>query len=372
VKVPNWNEIRKQFPPVQRWTYLNTAAGGPMNSSAAEAAKRYYDESYTNGDTSWNDWLARMDQSREVAAAFINAKPDEVAFVANTSVALNLAIQMLERGEVVLVRDDFPSITLPWLLHGFPVRFIDGEPDGVVPLDRVADAIGPSTRYVAVGSVQFRTGFRHDLNKLGALCRDRGVLLIVDASQGAGVFPLDVQEQGIAVLAFSVYKWLMAGYGLSPLYVNQEILASRPLSAVGWRSAERPFDLVSDRLELSKRASALELGQPLFPAMFSLAGSLRLLNEIGLAAIEARDLELTAHLHAGLDARGIPILSPRSPEHRSAITMVQVSDPPAVVAKLKRKDVFVSARGKGVRVSPHFYNNREDIERFVSLLAGMV
>jgi selenocysteine lyase/cysteine desulfurase len=366
--LPNWDAIRKQFPAVERCTYLNTAAGGPMSAYAAQAAKQYYDESYTRGDVCWNDWLARMDESRSAVARFVNASPDEVALVANTSVALNLAIRMLEPGEVVLVRDDFPSITLPWLLNGFPVRFVDSDPDGVVSLDRIAAAIGPQTRYVAVGSVQFRTGFRHNIPKLGALCRDRGVALVVDASQGAGVFPLDVRAQGISVLAFSVYKWLMAGYGLAPLYVSKAILESRPLSAVGWRSAQRPFELVSDRLELAQQASALELGQPLFPAMFGLAGSLRLIEEIGLAAIETRDLELTARLHAGLESRRVPTLSPRAAEHQSAITMVQVPDPPGVVSNLKEKGIFVSARGKGVRVSPHFYNNEEDIDRLVDVL----
>src|SRR5262249_49454529 len=106
-----------------------------MRANPAQAAKRCYDETYTRGAVCWNDWLARMDESRSAVARFINASPDEVALVANTSVALNLAIPMLEPGEVVLVRDDFPSITLPWLLNGFPVRFIDGDPDGVVALD---------------------------------------------------------------------------------------------------------------------------------------------------------------------------------------------------------------------------------------------
>lgn len=366
--MPNWDGIRRRFPPALNWAYLNTAAGGPVCAYAADAARQYYIEAQAAGDTRWDDWVARMEATRKAAAGFVNATPDEIAFVANTSLGLNLAIQMLSPGEVVLLRDDFPSVTLPWLNRGFPVRFVEAEDDGVVPVERIAEAIGPDTRYVAVGYVQFRSGFRHDLERLGALCAERGVSLIVDATQAAGVFNLDVQSQHIAVLAFSGYKWLLAGYGISALYVSKKILESRPLPAVGWRSAEAPYDLISDRLVLTRHASGLELGHPLFAGIFSLSGSLRLAREIGLPAIEARAHELTEHLHGALDARGICILSPRAEEHRSAITMVEVDDPPAVAAKLKERRVLVSARGRGLRVSPHFYNNREDIERFVTAL----
>lgn len=366
--MPNWDEIRQRFPPALNWTYLNTAAGGPVCQYAADAARQYYVEAQAAGDTRWDDWLARMEATRTAAARFVNARPEEIAFVANTSLGLNLAIQMLPPGEVVLLRDDFPSVTLPWINRGFPVRFVEAEADGVVPVERIAEAIGPDTRYVAVGYVQFRSGFRHDLERLGALCAERGLSLIVDATQAAGVFKLDVQSQHIAVLAFSGYKWLLAGYGISALYVSRKILESRPLPAVGWRSAEVPYDLISDRLILTRHASGLELGHPLFAGIFALGGSLRLLQEIGPPAIEARAHELTEILHGALDAHGIPVFSPRGKEHRSAITMVEVSDAPAVAAKLKERRVLVSARGRGLRVSPHFYNNREDVERFVTAL----
>src|SRR5262245_57241474 len=108
-----------------------------MSGYAAAAAGRYYQEAYTQGDVCWDEWRARMDESRTAVARFINATPDELALVANTSVALNLAVQMLEPGEVVLIRDDFPSITLPWLHHRFPVRFVQGDAEGVVSLDRI-------------------------------------------------------------------------------------------------------------------------------------------------------------------------------------------------------------------------------------------
>jgi selenocysteine lyase/cysteine desulfurase len=180
-----------------------------------------------------------------------------------------------------------------------------------------------------------------------------------------------VSQPGIDALVFSGYKWIGAGYGIAPLYVRKETLEARGLPAVGWRSTKKPYDLTNDRLDLTGEARGFELGHPPFPGIFALNGALQLIDEISIGRIEARVHELTQHLHARMDEAKIPIRSPRAQKHRSGITMVGVDDPAAVAQELKERNVFTSARGESLRVSLHFYNNHDDIDRFASALADI-
>ncbi len=365
----DWQAIRKLFPAVERYTYLNTASGGVMSAYAAEAARRYYDEAHTQADVLWDEWCDRAEQVRHQTARFLNADPDEIAFLPNASLGLNLAAHLFDdHGGVLTTEDEFPSDTLPWLQHNHPVRFIPTNADGSVSLKTMAEAIDPQSRYLVTSTVQYRTGFRIDLEALGRLCHSRGLTFIVDATQGIGVFPIDVRRQQIDVLVFSGYKWATAGYGIAVLYIRKEHLAGRALPMAGWRSAREPYVLRNDRLDLAAHTTALELGHPLFPGIFALGGALRLFEEIGRERIEARVQTLTAYLHRRLDEHGVTILSTKNPAHQSGITMLRVEHPKQVVDELKAQDIFVAARGQGIRVSVHCYNNHEDVDRFVETL----
>lgn len=365
----DWPSVRTLFPAVERYTYLNTASGGVMSAYAADAAKQYYDEAHTRADVLWDEWLDRAEQVRRQTARFLNAEPDEIAFLPNASLGLNLAAQLFDNdGAVLATEDEFPSGTLPWLQRGYPVRFLPTAADGSVSLDALRTTVTPDSRYLVASSVQYRTGFRLDLGAWGRFCRAHNLTFIVDATQGVGAFPIDVQRHQIDVLVFSGYKWATAGYGIAVLYIRKDLLASRPLPMVGWRSAREPYALHNDTLDLASHTTALELGHPLFPGIFALGGALRLFDEIGPARIAARVQALTAYLHQRLAEHGVPILSTRDPAHQSGITMVGVANPHQVVQTLKAKDIFVAARGRGLRVSLHGYNSHDDVDRCIEAL----
>ena len=369
----DWEAIRKLFPAVDRYTYLNTASGGVMSAYAAKAARRYYDEAHTQADVLWDTWLDRAEQVRRQTARFLNADPEEIAFLPNASLGLNLAAHLFEgQGAVLTTEDEFPSDTLPWLQRGYGVHFIPTCADGSVTLETIAEAIDAESRYLVTSAVQYRTGFRIDLTALGRLCRSHGLAFIVDATQGVGVFPLDVRQQQIDVLVFSGYKWATAGYGIAVLFIRKEHLQGRALPMVGWRSARDPYVLHNDQLDLAAHTTALELGHPLFPGIFALGGALRLFEEIGRNRIEKRVRTLTAYLHEQLDAHNIALLSTRNPAHQSGITMLGVEEPQRVVDALKAQDIFVAARGQGIRVSLHCYNNHADIDRLIEALASVL
>jgi selenocysteine lyase/cysteine desulfurase len=245
----NWRQIRMLFPATERYTYLNTAAAPPLSVLAAREGKRYYDEMADYGDVAWESWLSRAEQIRDKLAAFVNAEPRSVAFTYSTSHGMNLIAGMLGHcGDVLCPADEFPSCTLPWLQHRYRVDFVGSGDHGVIDLNDIEKSIAAKTRIFVTSFVQFATGFRQDLVALGRLCRDRNLVLVVDATQGMGVFPIDVTNSGIDFLVFSGYKWAQAGYGIGGLYVAPRFLNPTSFAVAGWWSVRDPEAVVNDRL----------------------------------------------------------------------------------------------------------------------------
>jgi len=365
----DWNQIRALFPAAERYTYLNTAAAPPLSVVAAREGKRYYDEMAEYGDVAWESWLSQAEQIREKLAAFVNAEARSIAFTYSTSHGMNLIAGMLDRcGDVLCPADEFPSCTLPWLQQRYRVDFVSSRERGVIDLDDIRKSITANTRVLVTSFVQFATGFRQDLVALGRLCEERNLTFVVDATQGMGVFPIDVVNSGIDFLVFSGYKWAQAGYGVGGLYVAPRFLNPTSFPVAGWWSVRDPEAVVNDRLDLKDTAAALEVGCPHFAGIFALGAALTLFEEIGKPRIEERIHELTDRLHGRLDAERLNVASPLKREQRSGITIIEMRDAPDIVKRLAERKIIVSARGKGLRVSVHIFNNFDDIDRLIAAL----
>ena len=362
----DWSQIRALFPAAERYTYLNTAAAPPLSLLAAREGKRYYDEMAEHGDVRWESWLCQAEQIREKLANFINADARGVAFTYSTSHGMNLIAGILDHcGDVLCPADEFPSCTLPWLQQRYRVDFVCSRDRGVIDLDDIQKSITANIRVLVISFVQFATGFRQDLVALGRLCRERNLIFVVDATQGIGVFSIDVVNSGIDFLVFSGYKWAQAGYGVGGLYLAPRFLSPTSFPGAGWWSARDPEAVVNDRLDLKQTAAALEVGCPHFAGIFALGGALTLFEEIGKLRIEERIHELTDYLHHRLEAERFNIASPLKREQRSGITIVEIHNAPDIVKCLAEKNIIVSARGKGLRVSVHIFNNFDDIDRLI-------
>jgi cysteine desulfurase/selenocysteine lyase len=369
----DWSVIRALFPAVDKQVYLNTAGGAPIPRRTAEAGKRYYEQSFLDGDVHWDDWLSQVEETRRKVAGILNTSLENVAFLSNCSAGLNIAAHMLRgRGSVLTVSDEFPSCTLPWLQLGYEVEFVESDKDGYVPVDKIEAAISDETGVLVISHVHYKTGFRHDLAALGRLCKENDMAFVVDATQSFGALSIDVAAAGIDFFVTSSYKWITSGYGVAVLCVGDTYRKSKAFPAVGWRSAADPYSMICDRLDLSEAASALEQGHPPFAGVMSLSASLDLVEFIGIEQIEARILELTRRLHDKLGENQIGVLSSTKPEHLSGITIVDVADPQAIVGYLKKRCIVTSTRGEGIRVSLHYFNNFEDIDRFVAELVSVV
>jgi len=368
----DWSQIRALFPAAERYTYLNTAAAPPISLLAAREGKRYYDEMAEHADVAWDRWLSQVEEVREKLAKFLHAEPRSIAFTYSTSHGMNLIAGILQHcGDVLCPADEFPSCTLPWLQQRYRVHFVRSRDCGVIDLEDVQRSITAKTRILVASYVQFATGFRQDLVSMGRLCRERKLIFVVDATQGMGVFPIDVVASNIDFLVFSGYKWAQAGYGVGGLYIAPRFLNTNSLPVAGWWSVRDPEAVINDRLDLKETAAALEVGCPHFAGIFALGGALALFEKIGAVQIEQRIHQLTDYLHQRLDKEGLKIASPRIRDQRSGITIIEMRNAPEVVKSLAEKKIIVSARGKGLRVSVHVFNNFDDIDHLVAALRGV-
>ena len=364
----NWNEIRKRFPVTEKLAYLNSAAAGPVSRPSQAAAAGYYEKMMLDGDVHWNRWLADREAIREKIARFINAEPEEIAFTTNTSSGMNVIVDALEdRGEVISSELEFPVTTLPWMHRRIPVHLLPSV-DGEVRIEDVAGAMTHDTGVIALSHVQFSNGFRIAPERLGEIKGKHA--LVINASQSAGAFEIDVKRMKIDALCATGHKWMMSGYGSGFVYLSRELLDQSLPRAIGWLSVEHPFEMRNDEFRpRHDTAARVELGCPHFAGVFSLGAAVDLMSEIKAANIQARVLELNSLLTSQLSENGWPILSPlRNETARSAETLVEVQNAADVARHLFRRGVVVTEKPQGIRVATHVFNNEEDIER---LIAGM-
>ena len=361
----NWDEIRRQFPVTERVAYLNSAAAGPVSRAACEAASLYYDTMMRDGDVHWSRWLTEREVARKKVAALINAEPEEIAFTTNTSSGMNAIVDALEtRGEVISCDLEFPVTTIPWIHRGLAVKLLESV-NGELRIDDLRQAMSDATGVIAVSHVQFSNGFRINLEGLGQAKGKHA--LVVNASQSAGVFEIDVKRMKIDALCTTGHKWMCAGYGSGFVYLGRELLEQSRPRTIGWLSVAEPFAMRNDAIDLRHDAAArVELGCPHFAGIFSLGAATDLIATVGMANIQARALALNEILTAHLLNDGWKVLSPLRDENmRSAETLVAVERPKRAAMQLLQRGVIVTEKPEGIRVATHFFNNEEDISRLI-------
>ncbi len=353
-----WSEARRDFPALERYTYLNAASSSPTPRPVRAEVERFYREAEEGGDVDWDAWIERREQVRARVAAFVGATPDEIAFVPNTSTGINLLVDLVaDDGPVLSDELEFPTVTLPFAHRGLGVRLLQA-PAGVLRAEDFALERAPAAATLAVSHVQFSNGCRVDLQALGRLKGPRS--LIVSASQSAGAFRLDVGAWGVDGLAAAGHKWMCAGYGAGFVYISRRLL-ERPPRTMGWLSVERPFAFDNRSYRLLPGARRTELGCPAFAGIFALGAAVGYLDGLGRDAIEQRVLALNAELTDRLQAAGFEVLSPGGPQ-RSGETLVAVADPRGAAAFLERRGVQVTRKPQGLRIATHFYNDERDLE----------
>ena len=373
------------FPVLRRWTYVNHAGVSPLPRAVADAMRAFADQA-AEGAYLDGDWWGQLERVRRSAATFLNADPAEVAMVKNTSEGLSTVAFGLELrpGDRVVTADcEYPANVYPWMAacrrSGAELVFVAEETDAdgcrAVPVDKLLAAVDhPRARVLTLSHVQYGSGQRNDLATLGAACRSRGVFFNVDAIQSLGALPFDVVAMHADAVSACGHKWLMGPPGAGLLYVRkawQDRIA--PLlvgqtSMVGWEAFSTNY-----KYELRPDAGRYESGTINLPGTFGLGAALDMHNGLDRAAVADRIKRLTDQLVDGLQRKGYAIVSPRSADSWSGIVAVtSASHDHGEVAKslLKEHRIETCVREGRLRLSPHFYNTDEQVERVVAAVPG--
>ena len=362
---PVWKELREDFPATRSQIYLNAAAASPTPRPVAQAVAGFYRDLEQGGDRYWDDWLARVEEIRIKVAGFINADPDEIAFVPNTSTGINLIADLIAGlGPVLTDEMEFPTVTLPWIHRGVHVDFVPAI-EGIVRIESFAPQSAPRAVTIALSQVQFANGCRQDLKAFGAIKANRH--FVVCGSQGIGAFPVDVKESAIDAFATAGHKWLCAGYGAGFVYISRALLEKHPPRAIGWLSVQDPFSFENRQPRVLPSNRRVEMGCPAFGPIFALGAAIDYLSAIGSDKIAERVLFLNELLTFRLERKGFSVLSPGG-SYRSGQTLVETEDPERCAAALREKGILVTPKPEGIRISTHFYNSEEDVETAVQAL----
>ncbi len=363
-------KVREQFPITRNKVFLNHAAESPLPKPIADAIIKYVHDFSAFGATSTEP----DDGGKPFFARMIGAKTEEIALIENTSLGLNIAanVHRYPEGSKIVTTDlEYPSVVYPWLREGLGVKvqYVKNI-DGRILLEDVEKAVDDKTAAVAVSHVEYINGFRHNLRALSEIAHEHGAYLIVDAIQSAGAIPIDVKRDDVDFLSASCYKWLLGPAGAGYLYLKEELIEKFEPPFVGWASVKQEIFDTEDfwdiwRLQLSETASRFEIGSPSFISFVGAREALKMLLDFGIEEIERRILKLTDHLISAIKDSGLRLQTPEDLSCRSGIVNFKIDTPRKVVEDLKRKGIIVSARGNGIRVSPHFYNTEDEIDRFM-------
>jgi selenocysteine lyase/cysteine desulfurase len=378
----DWATFRNEMPAAGRWAYFDHAAVAPLSARARAALTAWADDAVENGVVHWSAGQRQVEETRRRAARLLAADPQDMAFIKNTSEGVGIVaegVRWRPGDNVVIAQDEYPANVYPWLNlaeRGVEVRRVPGR-EGRVLLDDLRAALDSRTRLVSLSFVEFATGFRNDLDAVGTLCRERGVLFFVDAIQGLGVLPLDVGRTPIDFLAADGHKWLLGPEGAGLLYVRRERLGELHAVGVGWNSVVNSHDFDRARvdpvaLDLKPDAGRYESGTLNVGGIHALGASLGLILEAGVEAISRRVLELTHYLCERATHAGAEVYSSRRPGEASGIVSLRIpgGDLRGLVRRLRDAGVVVNQRAGRLRVSPHAYNTPEEIDRLVEQLGA--
>jgi cysteine desulfurase/selenocysteine lyase len=368
--------VHNEFPQLPGLRYLNHAAVSPWPQRAVDAVSRFAIENARTGARDYPAWLQVERRLRERLQRLLNAPSRaDIALVKNTSEALSFVAFGLDwraGDQVVISNEEFPSNRVVWeALAPLGVEVVQVDLHSGDAEAALLAACNSRTRLMAISAVQYASGLRLDLPRLGQGCQTRGVLLCVDAIQQLGALPFDVQASQCAFAMADGHKWLLGPEGLGVFYCRSDLRAQLKLHEYGWHMLEHAGDYQRSNWEPARSARRFECGSPNMLGAMALEASLSLLEEVGMTAVESALQERMQWLLDGLrEIPGARLHSAVERSQRAGILTLSLDgwDNSALFEQLKQQQVICAQRGAGIRLSPHFYTEPRVIEETLRLL----
>lgn len=379
----NIQDIRGELSVLKSKIFLNHAAVSPLPLRAAEAMKKFINDKVVAQSTQNVDlefWKNKILNSKSVFAKLIGAKEEEIAYIPNTTFGLNIVAHLLPYGRgsnVVTNTLEYLSNVITWLKlreKGVEVHFVR-DANGRVSLDMLREKIDDKTVAVAIGQVGWYNGFRHDLRAISEMTHEKGAFLVVDAIQSVGNMKIDVKRDGIDFLSCGTYKWLLGPQGAGFLFIKEDLIEKFNPPIVGENSLDpdlvekniyKGFDLFE--LKYSRGIGKYEVVHINDVSYVGAEESMNLILNFGIDQVERKIKEIDDHLIEGLLEIGCEIQTPINEEERHAIINFKTKDVEKTMNELTKNGIIVSQRMSGIRVSPHFYNTRDEIDKLLEIL----
>jgi selenocysteine lyase/cysteine desulfurase len=359
-----------EFPVSAEFLYFNHAGVSPIPACAAAAGIREMERSRDEGAYQSSKWGEIAHETRGRFARLVGAQVEEIALVKNTSEGLSFVaagFPWKEGDNLIIANVEFPSNVYPWMrlrTRNVEVRMVAAK-DGRIRKEDVFAACDGKTRLISLSSVEFANGFRNDLSGIGEYCQKHGIFFCVDGIQSLGVLPMDVKAFGIDAVSADAHKWLLAPEGIGGFYISRDVMEMVEPVILGWHSVKNRFDFENYDFRLSPDARRYEPGSINTASLAAFGASMELLLSLGIDRIWERVRRLTDRIFEKAREAGYETVSPDHPEERSGIVTFRVPgvDNAALWKALHARKALCSPRAGGLRLSPHFYNTPEEIDR---------
>ncbi len=368
--------LRERFPIFREKAYINSCSHGALSTNVRAAYEQYLNDRDRLG-ADWEGWVEKLEVLRQMTAGLVDADADEIAITSSLSEGLNALVSALDfssvRNKVVVTDFDFPTtaqIFRAQTRRGAEVVNVPAGDDGKqIPLEHFESAIDDRTLIVSIPHICYRNGSRLDLAPIIDLAHRSGALVFVDCYQSIGTTPLDVRKLDVDFLAAGMLKYLVASSGVAFLYVKQELAKNLYPATSGWFAQADVNAMDIYQHVPSPTARRFESGTPNVPNIYAAIAGLKLVNEVGIDEIEKYVRTLTSRIKQRAQEQGFRLATPESDRLHGPQIAIKTSDMYQLVELLKQDGIITSCRDDNLRISPHFYNNLEDIDRlFTSLI----
>jgi selenocysteine lyase/cysteine desulfurase len=369
--------VKSLFPAAQKYTYLNSAAVAPLPTPAVEAVISQLRDVSENGTVNMQQWLDTKKRCRSLVAEMLHVRPDQIAFMRNTSDGVSSianGVDWAEGDNIVTFEREFPANFYPWRrvrdVYGVELRTCP-ERNGRIDLDEFISLIDGNTKVVAISAVQFGSGFRADLERIGRAARAVDALFSVDIIQAFGAMPLDLEAMYVDAAAGSSHKWLCSPEGCGIMYLSDRARDRVDPTLVGWISVMEPWEFNDTEQPWKSTALAWESGTGNSSLFYGMEQSLKLLHEAGAENIERHLAQLTDLFCELLPGKDYELVSSRAAGERSQIVCIKHTkglSPAEIASRLEKESVVISPRGDRLRIAPHLFNDAGDIERLIDCL----
>jgi len=368
-------KYRPRFNVFNNVTYVNSCSQGAIADEVRESLNTYLQTMELQG-SAWGDWVGQQEKVRALLARIFNVNGDEIAVTTSASAGVNSLASALDftgkRNKVVTTENEFPTMGQIWHAQesrGARVVHTPSRSDNTVDVEALINAIDEETLIVAVTHVCFRNGARTEIEPIIEAAHKAGALVLLDAYQSVGAIPVDLSKLKVDFLVGGVLKYMLGTPGVGFLFARSTTTSNLIPTSTGWFAAQDIFAMDIHSYDPAKNARRFESGTPAITPLYPAAAGLELLLEVGIENIYPYVSDIHNKIREGIEELGGVVVTPKDANNHGAMLAIASNDEYAHVAALEGEKVITSNRDGNIRISPHFYNNDEDVNRIITAFA---